>query len=101
MSKFLIALDILLAALLAWRYNSLPQQIPLYYSRPWGEQQIADTWHLALLPVLMHIMFFANILIAKRFFAHHELFQKIFKLANILTIIAYTALIIQIMFLVT
>lgn len=31
-------------------FSRLPPQVPLYYSRPWGESQLAPTHHLFLLP---------------------------------------------------
>ena len=33
-------------------YKHLPPQIPLFYSRPWGEEQLADTVFLWLPPGL-------------------------------------------------
>lgn len=33
-------------------FSQLPPQLPLYYSRPWGESQLAPTHHLFLLPGL-------------------------------------------------
>lgn len=34
-----------------------PPEIPLYYARPWGEAQLAHTWEVFLLPVIMNILF--------------------------------------------
>lgn len=101
MIKLLIGADILMAAIFAWKFQSLPEQIPLLYSRPWGEPQITDFWYIALLPVLMHIFFFLNNFLAKKYFASEELFQKLFNAMNIFFILAFTGLFLKIIFLVT
>ncbi len=101
MIKLLIGADVLMAAVFAWKFQSLPEQIPLLYSRPWGEPQIVEYWYIALLPILMHIFYFLNNLIVKKFFATEELLQKEFKVMNVFFIIAFTALFLKIIFLVT
>jgi hypothetical protein len=40
----------ILIILLAWRY--LPPQIPLFYSRPWGQEQLVDPLMIFVLPGL-------------------------------------------------
>lgn len=38
---------------LAWQYYmKMPPVVPLWYSRPWGETQLAAPIYLAVLPVL-------------------------------------------------
>lgn len=101
MNKLLIGADILMVAVFAWKFNSFPQQIPLLYSRPWGEPQIVEFWYIALLPILMHSIFFFNIFIAKKYFKTEEIFQKLFMAANIFTIVGFTGIVLKIIFLVT
>ena len=43
---FFIAIQI---GLLAWKFTQLPSQIPLYYSLPWGDSQLANASYLFLL----------------------------------------------------
>ncbi len=99
--KLLIAADILQVALFAWRLPSLPKQIPLFYSRPWGEAQIADVWYIGLLPFLMHLLFFTNGFIINRFFKGDEMFTKLFTVVNYCVIIAFTGIFVKILLLVT
>lgn len=40
----------ILVILLAWRF--LPPELPLFYSQPWGENQLATPFGLLLLPLL-------------------------------------------------
>jgi hypothetical protein len=56
----------LLAQVIIWliSWRSLPPQLPLFYSRPWGEKQLASPTLLLLLPILSFIIVSANLLIA-------------------------------------
>ena len=45
-----LAFIILQISILAWRFTNLPSQVPLYYSLPWGETQLASASALFLLP---------------------------------------------------
>lgn len=83
------------------RYNHLPPQVPLFYSKVAGEDQLADTWLLALLPFLMNFLFILNLLIFKRFYKNNDLAKKIFSYLNIGIIASFTLIFIKIIFLVT
>ena|SRR3989344_859275 len=99
--KLLIGADILQILLFAWRLPSLPKQIPLFYSRPWGEPQIAEVWYIALLPILMHLLFFLNGLIINRYFKDDEVFTRLFTVVNYCVIITFTGIFVKILLLVT
>jgi len=99
--KLLIGADILQTLLFVWRLPRLPNQIPLFYSRPWGESQIAEIWYIALLPILMHLLFFLNVFIINRYFKDDEMFTKLFTIANYCIIIAFTVIFVKILLLVT
>ncbi|OGK13420.1 hypothetical protein A3A93_02005 [Candidatus Roizmanbacteria bacterium RIFCSPLOWO2_01_FULL_38_12] len=99
--KLLIGADVLQLALFAWRFNSLPKQVPLFYSRPWGESQIADIWYIVLLPIMMHLIFFLNSYLNNRFFKEDKLFTRLFAIANYCVIVAFTGIFVKILTLVT
>lgn len=48
----------LLVIILAW--SRLPLQLPLFYSRPWGEEQLTSPTGLLLLPGLSFLVFLVN-----------------------------------------
>ena len=52
----------LVAILIFWR--KLPPQVPLLYSRPWGEKQLASPNFLFLLPLLCLVIVTINLLLA-------------------------------------
>jgi hypothetical protein len=51
-------------AFLFWKFNSLPPQVPLYYSLPWGESQLAQASLLFILPTISLIILLINHLFA-------------------------------------
>lgn len=101
MLKLLIGADVVMAASLAWRFPHLPEQIPLFYSRPWGEAQLADVWYILLLPILVHLFYFFNTYIIKRFFRDDVLFPRMFSVTTSVLIIVCTGIFLKILFLVT
>ena len=50
--------------LLAWKFTSLPPQVPLYYSLPWGESQLASASALFILPTISLVLLLINHLFA-------------------------------------
>lgn len=101
MLKLLLGADILMAALFALKFRYFPEQIPLFYSRPWGDTQIVDYWYIVLLPILMHLFYFLNIIVSKRFFPNQKIPQKIFTISTIISIVLFTAVFIRIVLLVS
>lgn len=49
----------ILAILISWRW--LPPELPLFYSRPWGKEQLTAPVGLLILPALSLIVFFINL----------------------------------------
>jgi len=101
MLKFLIGIDVITIAVFIWRFPHLPDQIPLFYSKPWGEAQIADSWYLFVLPVLMNVFFFFNRYIAIKFFPEEAVFEKLLRITNIILMMGFTAIYFKILFLIT
>jgi hypothetical protein len=86
--------------LLIIKFNSLPAQVPLYYSLPWGEEQLAAAASLFLLPTFSIVVLLVNNLIATFFLKTTPLFSRlltIFSLVfSLLSSIALTRIIILI-----
>ena len=53
--------------ILALAYPHLPPQVPLFYSRPWGERQLAAPVFLAIFPFLSFLIFLLNTLLGRIF----------------------------------
>lgn len=47
-------------------YQYLPSHLPLFYSRPWGNQQLAEKDQFLLLPFLSLLLSLLNLLLASQ-----------------------------------
>ena len=81
-------------------FNRLPPQIPLFYSKSWGENQLADLFMIALLPFFLNFFFFLNNFIYNKFFAENILVKKIIDYLNIFLMIIIPIIFLRIIFLV-
>jgi len=63
--------------LLIWQFVNLPLQVPLYYSLPWGEDQLTSATSLFLLPTFSIIILLLNNLIATFFLKTIPLFSRL------------------------
>lgn len=49
------------------KWSVLPPQIPLFYSRPWGQEQLAPKFFIFILPAVSFLVFLVNNLFAEFF----------------------------------
>jgi hypothetical protein len=101
MIKWLVLSNIAMILVFILRFNTLPPQIPLFYSRPTGEEQLADLWMIFILPFLLNFFYFFNQYIEKKFFSDNSLIKKIFYYFNLALMIIITFIFIRIIFLVS
>ena len=59
-------------------YRQLPPQVPLFYSRPWGERQLVSPSTLLFLPSLSLAVLIINILISRFLMAYPFLINVLF-----------------------
>lgn len=59
------------------KYNSLPPQAPLFYSQPWGENQLTPVSSLFLLPSLSVAITLINNVVAAFLLDPHRLFSRL------------------------
>jgi hypothetical protein len=64
-------------AILFVKFNSLPPQIPLFFSLPWGGQELAPASSIFLLPALALIIMLLNNLMAVFFLKSSQLFSRL------------------------
>lgn len=97
----LLVADILMVGSFLWRLSKLPPQIPLLYSKSWGEDRLVDIWYVFVIPVLLHVFIILNLYIKKRFFAEDEIVKKIIEIANWVIITTLTGIFLKIIFFVS
>lgn len=97
----LIVADLLMIGSFVLRYSTLPPQIPLFYSKSWGEDQLVDLWFIFLLPIVLNILYFLNLFFYHKVFAGNILFLKIINYLNLGLVILFTFTFLRIIFLVS
>jgi hypothetical protein len=91
--RYNLLLIILQFGLLLYKFDSLPPQVPLYYSRPYDESQLATTSSLFLLPIFSVSISATNNLISAFLLRSSHLlarlsliFSLIFSLLSLITL---------------
>ena len=67
-----------------YRYNDLPPEVPLFYSRPWGAEQLANSSLILLLPLLSLVIMLFNNLLAVFFLHSHSLLSRLLIITSLI-----------------
>lgn len=67
---------VLMLGLLGIFWKSLPPSIPLWYERPWGQEQLAKPVFLLVIPILLCATLGISLLL-KKMLSKHETLKKI------------------------
>jgi hypothetical protein len=79
--------------------TDLPPQIPLFYSRPWGESQLTSPLMLIILPIFSIAFFIVDTLLAAAFLEKKIFFSRLLIYSSNLVSIFNLITIIKIIFL--
>jgi len=71
-----------LVILFSW--NKLPTEIPLWYSKPWGQNRLADPLWLFLLPSASLFWYLINSFLSVHISKNHLVFSQILYLSSLL-----------------
>ena len=63
--------------LLGFFWRKLPPQIPLFYSHPWGEEQLTNPFGLLILPVFSFFIILINAVVASLVSAEEKLVSQL------------------------
>jgi hypothetical protein len=88
-------------AILFIKFNNLPPQIPLFYSLPWGESQIASVSSIFILPVLSIVIMLLNNFLAVFFLKSSKLLSRILVVVSLICSVFATIAIFEIISLVS
>jgi len=89
----------LIFLLLKWR--GLPPQVPIFYSLPWGEEQLGNPIFLFLLPLSSLFFGILNYLLAIWSFRDYPLASKILIWLSVLITLLTTIALVKIILLIT
>lgn len=68
---------IVLLILIIWYWNKLPPQIPLFYSRPWGKEQLVSPVLLFIYPVFSAVCYILNAILSVTLTKSHQFFSQL------------------------
>ncbi len=71
-------------------YDNLPPEIPLYYSRPWGESQLTSPNHLFFLPILCLVIWLLNYLFSTFYLKKNQLLSRLLVIFSLVFTILLT-----------
>lgn len=98
----LTILSIVLAiCLIVWRWRYLPQDVPFWYSLPWGTERLANRLWLFLLPGGSTVIYLINTIISAYQSKGYLLFIQMLALASLLVSILSLITLMNIVFLVS
>jgi hypothetical protein len=60
-----------------YKYGDLPSEIPLFYSRPWGSEQLANSTYILFPPVFSLVIMLLNTLMAVFYLRSHSLLSRL------------------------
>lgn len=96
MTYLLIAANIAMLLTLALAFRTLPPVLPMFYSKPEGDTQLAVWWLILLIPVCMNSLFILNNTLTRKLFSLSDFANKIIWYANLVLITILTAVFIKI-----
>ena len=99
--RFVIGLFVLSIGLLLWRFPVLPPQVPLWFSRPWGADQLASPYWLFLLPASSVLWYGINVLLSIYVTAEYLIFTQILFLSSLMVSLLSFVSLVKILFLVS
>lgn len=89
------------AAILIWKWNRLPPELPLFYSLPRGEEQLGSMFTLLLLPGLSLIIFLLHMLFGIYLIEKEQLAARILVSFSLLMTLVLLITFLKIVFLIT
>jgi hypothetical protein len=75
-----------------FQINKLPPQIPFFYSRPWGEEQLAPPVYLIFLPIISFLFYIINLIVSFRFSNKDILLSRILLIGSlVISVLSFIA----------
>lgn len=85
--------------LVSWK--SLPPKVPLWYSKPWGEERLASPMFFFLVPLTALFVYGVNRMLLTQTASDHPLFGRVLSLVSLLISVLSCIIVIRIVTLVT
>ena len=87
---FPILLSLLIALTILVLIRFLPPKLPLFYSLPWGEKQLAASQQLFIIPASITLLTLCNLIISWQLHPSQKFFQNILLFSSLLVSVILT-----------
>jgi hypothetical protein len=87
--------------IITWVWQKFPPYIPLWYSKPWGQDRLASPISLFLLPISTLLIYLTNVITAFYMRHKHPIYARILLLTSLLVSVISVFVVIGITKLVT
>ena len=91
-------LSFLIALLIFTFFNQLPPKLPLFYSLPWGDNQLVSKQQFFLLPIILLLITLINSFIASQLHPLQVVLKRLLMFSLIFVDIVILATVLKIMF---
>lgn len=92
-----ILITLLITLFIVISIKFLPPKLPLFYSLPWGEKQLADHSQLLIIPAIIALVTLLNLVISWQLHDSQIFFKKILLFSSILISLILTITFLKIM----
>lgn len=100
-NKFVLLCVLISLGVIFWRWHLLPPAVPLWYTKPWGTDQLAHPYWLFLLPIGSLLIYLVNVIASVYITADYLIFTQLLFLTSFLVSFLSLITLVQILFLVT
>lgn len=80
------------------KWQNLPPQVPLFYSKPWGNEQLAPKSFLWFLPVLAVVIWLLDLALIRTFLKNNEFLSRILAVFGVLAATLVSITLVKIVF---
>ena len=87
--------------ILLFFWFKLPPQVPLLYSRPWGESQLVNKPLIALLPGITTFLSLVNLRLASLLFKNEKFLSQVLVWLNLTVAVLATTALVRILIIIT
>jgi hypothetical protein len=82
-TRGVLACIIVMLGLIGFFWQSLPPEIPIWFSRPWGVERLGASWWLLLFPIMTGFWFITNTLFSLYVTKEHLVFSQILHICSL------------------
>lgn len=73
---------VIMLGIIGYAWRSLPPEVPIWFSRPWGAEQLGSSWFLLLFPVASLFWYAINVLFSLHVTKEHLVFSQALSISS-------------------